>query len=421
MVGFVEPIEGEETMAKTYRVGFDFGNSTMVVWVEFGSQTWTMTVPTAFAKVSARQLQNLDITMEDSAVIRLDGETVDWGIGKLVLRQSKDIWHGQGDTARYASEHAVRGLLALVAILIPDREANLVVATGLPAETYRKNRDLRKAIAKAFTGPKKFTIDGGKTQRTFNLQYAATLMEGAGALGLYMDADATLPGAVIDIGGGTTDLYVAGPDGVPQGEFCKGKEVGVVTAERQFSDSFEEKYHFEPKPSEVKDCLYAYVNTSKAKKKPYPAIGNNGKRIEDEELEALASEAVDVTAKEIVSFVASAWRESAGSMEIGRRYSPIVLIGGGAYYFLEALRKRITHLQRPTDAWGPVAANAAGYARAANAWLKKKLAEEAAAKKAAAAAKELEAIGQEVTIAKELVDAATEAVEATETPSDIAG
>ncbi len=408
MIDLVQPKEGEETM-KTYKVGFDFGNSTMVVWVELGSQTWTKTIPTAFARVSAKQLQNLDISIEDSVVIRLDGETVDWGIGKLVIRQSKEYWHGQGDIARYASEHAVRGLLALVAMLITDKEANLVVASGLPAETYRKNRDLRKAIARAFTGTHKFTVDGGKTQRTFHVQHAACLMEGAGALGLYMASNATLPGACVDIGGRTTDLYVAGADGVPQNEYCKGKELGVVTAETQFAASFEEKYHFEPKPSEVKDCLYAFVNVAKAKKKPYPSIGYNGKQIPDEELEELASEAVMVTAKEIVSFVASAWRESEANLEIGIRFSPIILIGGGAYYFLEALRQRIKHLQRPTDAWGPVAANAAGYARAASAWLKKKQAEEAAAKKAQA--QELGTIRDEFELGKELAAAAAEAAE----------
>lgn len=406
-----EPFEGEEEMPKTYRVGYDFGNSTMVVWVESGKDSWTKTIPTAFAKVSARQLQNLDIDVADSIVIRLDGETVDWGIGQLVLRQSKEYWHGQDDIARYSSDHAVRGLLGLVASLIPDKEAKIVVATGLPAETYRKNRELRKAIARAFTGTHKFTIDGGKTTRTFHLEHAATLMEGAGALGLYMDASATLPGACVDIGGRTTDLYVAGPDGVPQNEFCKGRKLGVVTAEAQFATSFEEKYGFEPKPSEVKESLYAYVNTAKAKKKPYPSIGHNGKRIEDEELEVLASEAVDMTAKEIVSFVASAWRESESSLDIGIRFSPIILIGGGAFYFLEALRKRIKHLQRPSDAWGPVAANAAGYCRAASAWLKRKLAEEAAAKKAQGNAQELEVIRDEFELGKELAAAAAEAAE----------
>ena len=421
MIDVVEPIEGEETtMAKTYRVGFDFGNSTMVVWIELGSQTWTVTVPTAFARVSAKQLQNLDIAVEHSVMIRLEGETVDWAIGELAIRQSKDYWHGQGDIARYASDHAVRGLLALVAMLIPDKECNLVIASGLPAETYRKNRELRKAIKKAFTGPRVFTIDGGKTMRRFNLEYATCLMEGAGALGLYMDSNATLPAACIDIGGRTSDLYVADANGTPQSEFCKGKELGVVTAEKQFADSFEEKHHFEPKPSEVKACLYAYINTSKAKKKPYPSIGHNGKRIEDEELELLAAEAVTMTAREIVSFVASAWRESEANLEIGIRFSPIILIGGGAFYFLEALRTRITHLQRPEDAWGPVGANAAGYARAASAWLKKKLAEEAAAKKAQAASKELVTIRDEFELGKELAAAAAEAAETVETNTDVA-
>lgn len=406
----------EDQMPKTYRVGYDFGNSTMVVWMEAGKDTWTKMIPTAFAKVSSKQLQNLEISVEDSVVIRLDGETVDWAIGNLAMKQSKEYWHGQGDIARYASDHAVRGLLGIVAMLIPDKEANLVIATGLPAETYRKNRELRKEIKRAFTGSRKFTIDGGKTTRTFHLEYTATLMEGAGALGLYMDARSTLPAACIDIGGRTIDLYVADANGVPQADFCKGKELGVVTAEKQFAESFEEKYSFEPKPAEIKACLYAYVNTAKAKKKLYPTIAKFGVEIPHEELELLASEAVDMTAKEIVSFVASAWRESEASLSIGIRFSPIILIGGGAYYFLEALRKRITHLQRPNDAWGPVGANAAGYARAASVWLKKKQAEEAAQKKA----QELATIHQEIELGRELAAAEVETAEMNTTQANLA-
>src|SRR5205085_741917 len=83
--------------------------------------------------------------------------------------------------------------------------------TALPAETYIKNTELRHTIKNALDGVHTFTLDGGKTWRTVSIEVANVVMEGAGALIAYGDKNAskTAESAVIDVGGRTTDLYVA--------------------------------------------------------------------------------------------------------------------------------------------------------------------------------------------------------------------
>jgi hypothetical protein len=54
---------------------------------------------------------------------------------------------------------------------------------------------------------------------------------------------------------------------------------------------------------------------------------------------------------------------------VAARFSPVLAIGGGVYYFFSELQKRIPHLERPDD---PVHANARGYAQASARLLTKK-------------------------------------------------
>src|SRR5205823_2710016 len=95
--------------------------------------------------------------------------------------------------------------------LIPDTEFGLYVVTGLPAETYIKNMALRNNIKTALDGTHVFTMDNNKSFRRVTIEVATVVMEGAGALIAYGDkaANKTTESAVIDIGGRTTDLYVA--------------------------------------------------------------------------------------------------------------------------------------------------------------------------------------------------------------------
>jgi len=66
----------------------------------------------------------------------------------------------------------------------------------------------------------------------------------------------------------------------------------------------------------------------------------------------------------------AAWRQSDSSSAVAARFSPVLNIGGGVFYFFEVLKKRIPHLTRPEE--DPVYANARGYAQAAVRLLAKK-------------------------------------------------
>jgi hypothetical protein len=388
MIDESQAIQGEEDDMKPYKwyaFGHDFGNAELCGVLMKGSQPIMKSLPTAFAKVDMSRLNNLGIETKDALVLQFEQEAAQWGIGPVALAHSTAVWDGRGDLMRYASKHSLRALLGLSAMMIPDREYGLVVTTGLPAETFQKNPGIKKEIKKTITGSHTFSLDNGATWRTAHVEYGTVLMEGAGALMAYAKKNMAGPqgSAIIDIGGRTTDLYVARA-GVPVAEFCVGKPLGVVTAAQMLQSAFEARYQFPLNPIETRSILFAYANSDGLKRKAYPEISKYGEKIPASELDALAREAVNETTEEIVSFVSSSWRESDSSLAIGVRFDPVLNIGGGSYYFYDALKKRIPHLQKP-DA--PVFANALGYAKASTALLEKKLKKEAEAEAAQAAMK----------------------------------
>ncbi|MDQ2888387.1 MAG: ParM/StbA family protein [Chloroflexota bacterium] len=360
---------------KTYAYGHDFGNAEICAVLMKAGQPLMKSIPTAFAKIDTARLQNLGIETSDAIVLQFQDEAAQWGIGPVALAQASAPWDGRGDLMRYASKHSLRALLALSASMVPDKEYGLYVTCGLPAETFQRNPNIKKEIKKAISGSHTFTLDGGKTWRTCHIEYGTCLMEGAGALMAYAKRDNTSPqgAAVIDIGGRTTDLYVVRA-GVPVAEFCQGRPLGVVTAAQMLQSAFERQYDFPLNPLETRAILFAYANSEGLKRKAYPEISKYGEKILASDLDKLAHEAVIETTEEIVSFVSSAWRESDSSLAVGVRFDPVLNIGGGTYYFYDALKKRIPHLQKP-DA--PVFANAWGYARASAALLEKKLKKDA--------------------------------------------
>ena len=398
MLDLTNPTEGEDMAKKPYACGFDFGNAEICVVIGDGSNKLTKSVPTAFAKVDSTQLNNLGVDIAEALVIRGADESVEWGIGEVALAQSNDTWNGRGDIMRYSSKHALRALLCISASMIAEKEYTLVVTTGLPAEIYQhhpKINEIKKTIRQALQGTHRFTIDNGETIRTCHVESAPVLMEGAAALQVYARKENTSPqgGAVIDIGGRTTDLCVM-RNGQPVAEFCKGKPIGVDTAEQTLRSSFEKRYGFPLTDLEARSIMFAYANTANAKKKPYPEISRFGTRIPSTDLEDLTDEAVKETMQDIVSFVAATWRESDRSIAIGVRFDPCLCVGGGGFYFFHALKSRSQHLQSPAN---PLSANAEGYAKASKQILQKKLEAEAKKKREADAAK----LAEEIEHAKE--------------------
>lgn len=303
-------------------------------------------------------LRNLGVNVDQANVhvIQFFEEEAAYAVGDLALQQAVDVYHGRGDIQRYSSKYSLRGLLTVAATLIPDVEFGLYVVTGLPAEAFIKNSALRSAIKAALDGTYLFTLNGGKTVRRVTVEVATVVMEGAGALIAYGEKSAaskTTESAVIDIGGRTTDLYVARGQ-IPVFEYCKGKPLGVETATQMMMDAFENKYDRPLSLLEAREIMHAYAGQSDVS---YPEVSAYGKTISTYDLERLAKEAITQAGSEITSFVASAWRQSDRDV-VAASFKPVLNIGGGVYYFYNFLKQRIPHLSRPDN---PTHANAIGY------------------------------------------------------------
>jgi plasmid segregation protein ParM len=340
---------------KWYPYGHDFGNAELGGFTLLEHGPVSRSIPTAFATVDTTALRGLGIDTTTSLILRMQTEEISYAIGDLALEQHVEPWTGHGFIQRYASSYSLRGLLALAASLIPDPEFGLYVVTGLPAETYIKNTEMRQSIKKALDGTYTFTLDGGKQWRTIHVEVALVVMEGAGALIAYGDKTTARTGesAVIDIGGRTTDLYVAHGQ-VPQTEYCKGKPLGVESATQILMETFERKFKRPLSRAEARTIMHASASHGQI---AYPEITTYGKPIDSSQLERLTKEAVAQVGIDIVSFVASAWRQS-DQGAVAASFKPVLAIGGGVYYFYSVLKEQIPHLARTTD---PIHANAHGY------------------------------------------------------------
>ena len=354
---------------KWYPYGHDFGNAEIKGVTVLNGRNYSYSIPTAFAKADINAMRNLGIKVDESNThtIQFDGEAMAYAVGELALQQAVDVYNGRGDIQRNAGKYSLRGLLTVAASLIPDDEFGLYVVTGLPAETYIRNIALRSNIKAALDGTHVFTTNNGKTFRRVTIEVATVVMEGAGALIAYADKSMsrTTESAVIDIGGRTTDLYVARGQ-IPITDYCKGRPLGVESATQMLMDTFEGKYDRSLSLLEAREIMYAYASHGHA---VYPDIAVYGKTVNMHELERLATEAVTQVGSEIVSFIAAAWRQSDRDA-VAASFNPVLQIGGGVYFFYNFLKQRVPHLSRPDD---PLHANALGYCSLAGRLLIRKI------------------------------------------------
>ena len=342
---------------KWYGIGDDFGNSEISTAVSNGGQAPIVrSIPTAIKElIDIGQLESLGQDLNSINSIRLHNDDISYILGDFAQSQYKDSWNGRGDILRYASKYHLVGLLSNAAAIIPDRDFGIYVVTGLPATTYIKNAGLRGDIKTALDGTYVFTTDMGKTWRTVTVEVINVIMEGAGAL-LYYGAKSSNKDemhAVIDIGGRTTDLYVA-QNQRPLQDFCKGTPVGVETAADIIKSLCEQKHNLEVSDYDAQRILRAFSTGGSSQ---YPTLTSYGQQVPWIAQQAMAQEAVTTTSGRIVSFVSSSWNENERG-SVGSRFSTVLNIGGGTFYFNTALKHRIPHLSRPSD---PVHANALGY------------------------------------------------------------
>ena len=393
-------LEERDDAMRTYAFGWDFGNTeTDAVMIVRGKQI-RFTTPTAFVRVDTTTMQSLaslesgeeveqgngrsknkaktkgnvadtvvviddpnapsPVIEPDKIIVQLQGESMSFAFGHLALTQKGDPWTGRGDYHRYATSYALRGLLASSALMQTDKEYGLFVVAGLPAGYYLDHPELRDAIKDRLNGTYTFTVDGGQTWRTSHIEVAAIVMEGAGALITFPGLSKTSEAAVIDIGGGTTDLY-AQLGATPLDDFCKGTPVAVESATKIVKKTFLSKYKRPLTDKEARDTMRAFAL---GKKKHFPQVAAFGVLVPVEELQLMVEEAVGSIAEDIVGFISAIWGDGIA------RFVPILLIGGGAFYFFDAIKNRIGHILQHED---PTFANAIGYATLAARKLLKKM------------------------------------------------
>ena len=348
---------------KWYPFGFDFGNGDTDAVLRYRGEVLKSRIPTAFTRTDIHTLQKLGVEVEqNNFVIQYANEPFAYAFGNLALSQGVLVWSGRGDEQRYASHYALKAALVSAASLIPDKEFGLYLISGLPADLYTQNPSLPVAIKEAFDGPHRFTLDGGKTWRTCVVEVCTVVMEGAGALIAFGgEIGKTTECGVIDIGAETCDLY-AQRGKVPMPEYCKNEHFGVAQATQLLCEAFQRQYGARTLSAlEAREIMQAFA----AGKKKYPVISVYGQPIDVKLLDDFAGQAVRQVGIDIVSFVASSWRQAGGAA----RFSPVLLIGGGYYYFYKLLKSRIPHLRAPED---PLHANALGYLLLAERLFKKR-------------------------------------------------
>jgi hypothetical protein len=147
-------------------------------------------------------------------------------VGTLALKQARHATSARDDIGRYTSPHSLHLLLATSASIILQPEYQLNVVTGLPVETFGK-AEIRKQVKSALEGEHRFTFNG--VRRLAVVRVLKTIMEGAGALIAY-GANGDITQGCIDVGGRTTDLFVAEGQ-LPILHQCKGKDLGAEANE----------------------------------------------------------------------------------------------------------------------------------------------------------------------------------------------
>lgn len=333
----------------TYAYGHDFGNAETCGVLFARGRKSSRCVVSAIAQGDLEELKKLSFRLGPSHfVFKAQGNESEQFVGDLALEQSTMAFSGRGDISRYWSDKSLTMLLTVASSLIDDAEFSLNVVTGLPVQTYLGDPECRKKIKQALEGTHVFFVNERK--RTIHVSVERVIMEGAGAAIAYGSREKMIQG-VIDIGGRTTDLFVAEGQ-TPMRHMCAGKALGVEVAGDLLSTNFQRKYGRSLKGYEVRRILRAHVSHS-----PMPHIVARGDQVLD--LNSLTREALKQIGDEIVSFVSSQWSESEAGSEVASSFSSVLSIGGGAHYFYEQLHERIPIVQFIEH---PEEANAYGYA-----------------------------------------------------------
>lgn len=325
-------------------IGFDPGNSESTLTWKVGASSRHVTLPSFIGSGRLEEIQRVrsasgsGMLAKDELVLHFAGAT--YFVGRLAIEESRDADAARNDVSRYWSGHTLRLLLALAA------HANISgvvrIMTGLPISAWTAEN--KRLVQRSLCGTHSYAVNG--KERSLTVEAVGVMMEGAAALASY-DATPDVPQAVIDVGGRTTDLFWA--MGVkPVARLCSAEEIGVEKAGDLLRDGTLAAHKRELSPQEIRDTLRAHATQG-----PPPRIFKGGKEII---LNGAVDSAIESVGQQLASYVARQWGDDRGS--VAGNAAKVLLIGGGAYYFSDALKAAIPHLE---VARSPELANALGY------------------------------------------------------------
>ena len=345
---------------RTFALGHDFGNSeTCSVLI---GQGWHQErqIPSVFAAGTWAEVQRFAGTSGKSvneylqfghyvlSYMDQQNRTVEKYIGQKVFDDALKPSTTRADQERYwRNNYNLEALMVSSASCIQEHLYGLHVVTGLPIHLYSpENAQLVQA---ALGGTHTFKLNG--IDRSMVVHSVKVVAEGAGALIAYGSNEPDEIEGVIDIGGETTDLYVAKGQR-PLRALCDGHAIGVASAADHFSLKFRETY----KRALSLDMCYHLLRQHVARM-PYTQIHDSNRQIIPAfELQEMIDDALTVTGQEIATFVAQRWKDFLLDMK------RILIVGGGAHYFKNAIHQRVNYAKSVPR---PEMANATGYANLA--------------------------------------------------------
>jgi hypothetical protein len=154
--------------------------------------------------------------------------------------------------------------------------------------------------------------------------------------------------AAIDIGGDTTDFYVAQKQ-TPRPTYCRSIKKGVGAASDRFAEKYRQTYGQTLSLEARQSLLWQHVN-----QEAYRTVRDREFQVvPDTQVATLIEAALREVGAEIAAEAAAAWDSILPDLD------QILVVGGGAYYYLADIQARIRHARRAP--YKPEMANAIGY------------------------------------------------------------
>ncbi len=348
----------------TYAYGHDFGNSdTNGVLIGNGWHQERQ-IPSVFAPGSWSDVENIAKSAGKTVseylqfghyvlkYVNAKDRQVEKYIGSKVFDDRLEPMTTRADLERYwRNDYSLEALMVGSSSCIQDEAYSLHVVTGLPVRLYTQEN--ARLVQGALLGSHTFCLNG--VYRTVNVLSVRVIMEGAGALIAYGTGQGDSMEGVIDIGGETTDLYVA-RSMRPFKALIQGARLGVASIADKLGEKFKQDYG---RLLNMDTCLT--LLRQHANHLPYLQVKDrNHLYIDPADLAILIENAISEIGQQIATFVSQIWGENVYDM------TRILIVGGGAHYFKPLILERFRNARSVPK---PEMANAAGYASMAEAIL----------------------------------------------------